>query len=428
MGIQSFHQLCILIRAQGVVSDNDNCSLEEMVMRFLHIIGHNVRHRVLEGWFYRSRETISRQFNEILKCVLKFYKPLIADHLELVHGSGTPPEITNDPHYREYFKVCSILSVGSPVEEQDRFRGRKLITTQNVLAACSFDLKFTYVLAGWEGTAHDQRVLDDALGRANPFVIPSGRYYLVDAGYTNQPGFLAPFRRTFYHVSEHEGRIPQNEKELFNKRHSLLRNSIERAFGVLKKRWPMLSTQSFYPYKIQVKIVLACFILHNHIRGVEPYDPILDEVDKELDGAPIDESGVENDCESSFKIDDKKVQLRWNPTLDNVLLDVLGEAAREGKKIGKRWDTVVWNNLLATLSEKANETVKSAHVENMIRQMRNEYNSFVELKAKSGVSYDPTRQTIIASNEYWKELLSKPVLILRTDSMKTLKRMEKKRV
>ncbi|PIA27279.1 hypothetical protein AQUCO_08100014v1 [Aquilegia coerulea] len=40
--------------------------------------------------------------------------------------------------------------------------------------------------------------------------------------------------------------------------------------------------------------------------------------------------------------------------------------------------------------------------------MRNEYNSFVELKAKSGVSYDPTRQTIIASNEYWKEVLSKP--------------------
>ncbi|PIA35538.1 hypothetical protein AQUCO_03500117v1 [Aquilegia coerulea] len=49
-------------------------------------------------------------------------------------------------------------------------------------------------------------------------------------------------------------------------------------------------------------------------------------------------AGVENDCESSFKIDDKKVQLRWNPTLDNVLLDVLGEAARERKKIGKRWD------------------------------------------------------------------------------------------
>ncbi|KAF5189205.1 nuclease, partial [Thalictrum thalictroides] len=143
------------------------------------------------------------------------------------------------------------ITASVPIEEQDRFRGRKLITTQNVLAACSFDLKFTYVLPGWEGTAHDQRVLDDALARANPFVVPSGRYYLVDAGYTHQPGFLAPYRRTLYHVSEHEGRTPQNERELFNQRHSLLRNSIERAFGVLKKRWPMLSTQSFYPYMTQ---------------------------------------------------------------------------------------------------------------------------------------------------------------------------------
>ncbi|KAF5180358.1 hypothetical protein FRX31_030055 [Thalictrum thalictroides] len=40
--------------------------------------------------------------------------------------------------------------------------------------------------------------------------------------------------------------------------------------------------------------------------------------------------------------------------------------------------------------------------------MRNEFNNFVELKKKSGLSYDPAKQTIIASNEYWKELLSNP--------------------
>ncbi|KAF5177958.1 hypothetical protein FRX31_032455, partial [Thalictrum thalictroides] len=122
----------------------------------------------------------------------------------------------------------------------------------------------------------------------------------------------------------------------------------------------------------------------------------------------VPDEGAENDCESSLKIDDKKGQLRWNTTLENVLLDVLGEAAREGKKTGKKWDTTVWNNLLSTLSNKANETVKSTHVDNRIRQMRNEFNNFVELKKKSGLSYDPAKQTIIASNEYWKELLSNP--------------------
>jgi len=52
-----------------------------------------------------------------------------------------------------------------PVEIEGKFRGRKEETTQNVLAAITFDLKFIYVLAGWEGSAHDSRVLGDALSK-----------------------------------------------------------------------------------------------------------------------------------------------------------------------------------------------------------------------------------------------------------------------
>ena len=61
-----------------------------------------------------------------------------------------------------------------PPEIQGRFHGRKDGTTQNVLAAISFDLKFAYVLAGWEGTAHDSRVLNDAFARLGGFSIPEG--------------------------------------------------------------------------------------------------------------------------------------------------------------------------------------------------------------------------------------------------------------
>ena len=45
---------------------------------------------------------------------------------------------------------------------------------QNVLAAISFDLKFIYVLAGWEGSAHDSHVLNDAFARPGGFSIPEG--------------------------------------------------------------------------------------------------------------------------------------------------------------------------------------------------------------------------------------------------------------
>jgi len=52
--------------------------------------------------------------------------------------------------------------------------GRKNAPTQNVLAAVSFDLKFTYVLAGWEGSAHDATILADALQREDGLRVPPG--------------------------------------------------------------------------------------------------------------------------------------------------------------------------------------------------------------------------------------------------------------
>ena len=43
-----------------------------------------------------------------------------------------------------------------------------------MLATISFDLKFTYVLVGWEGSAHDSHVLNDAFARPGGFSIPEG--------------------------------------------------------------------------------------------------------------------------------------------------------------------------------------------------------------------------------------------------------------
>jgi hypothetical protein len=50
---------------------------------------------------------------------------------------------------------------------QAAFRGRKPSPTQNVMAVVSFDLRFTYVLAGWEGSAHYALILVDALQRSD---------------------------------------------------------------------------------------------------------------------------------------------------------------------------------------------------------------------------------------------------------------------
>ena len=58
---------------------------------------------------------------------------------------------------------------------QAAFRGRKNYPTQNVLTAVDFDLKFTYVLAGWEGSAHEATILADALERDDGLRVPEGK-------------------------------------------------------------------------------------------------------------------------------------------------------------------------------------------------------------------------------------------------------------
>jgi hypothetical protein len=63
----------------------------------------------------------------------------------------------------------------------------------------------------------------------------------MDAGYPNRPGYLALYKDERYQLPEwHRGMEPNTPKEKFNRIHSLVRNIIERSFGVLKMKWQIL--------------------------------------------------------------------------------------------------------------------------------------------------------------------------------------------
>ena len=97
-------------------------------------------------------------------------------------------------------------------------------------------------------------------------------------------GLIVPYRGVHYHLKEYSARGPENAEELFNHRHSSLRNVIERTFGVLKKRFPIISgmTEPFFPVDTVSEIILACCILHNYLMGVDPDERMIAEVDQEI--------------------------------------------------------------------------------------------------------------------------------------------------
>jgi hypothetical protein len=59
------------------------------------------------------------------------------------------------------------------------------------MCACNFDLNFTFISCGWEGSTFDVGVLWFALPKG--FHVPEGKFYLVDGGYANTTSFIAPY-------------------------------------------------------------------------------------------------------------------------------------------------------------------------------------------------------------------------------------------
>ncbi|CAN1195221.1 hypothetical protein LINPERPRIM_LOCUS14427, partial [Linum perenne] len=74
------------------------------------------------------------------------------------------PQIFNTLKFHLYFRDCVgaidglHIDVVIPTGQQTPFCGRKTTTTQNVMCVVSFEMLFTYVAVGWEGTTYNARI------------------------------------------------------------------------------------------------------------------------------------------------------------------------------------------------------------------------------------------------------------------------------
>lgn len=167
-----FYKLCDILQTRGLLRHTNRIKIEEQLAIFLFIIGHNLRTRAVQELFRYSGETISRHFNNVLNAVMAISTDFFQSN----------PNVTleDDPRFYPHFKDCvgvvdcRHIPVMVGVDEQGPFRNKNGLLTQNVLVASSFDLRFHYVLAGWEGSASDQQVLNAALTRRSKLQVPQG--------------------------------------------------------------------------------------------------------------------------------------------------------------------------------------------------------------------------------------------------------------
>ncbi|KAH1073923.1 hypothetical protein J1N35_026251 [Gossypium stocksii] len=284
----AFFKLCEMLQTLGGLKSSRNMLVDEQMAMFLHIISHHLKNRVIKHHFNRSGETVSRSFHNVLNAVIRL-QDVLFKKAEPITANST------DPMWK-WFKNClgaldgTHIKIRVPTVDKPRYRMRKGDIATNMLGVCTPDMHFVYVLPGWEGSVTDGRVLRDAISRRHGLKVPHGCYYLVDAGYTNCEGFLAPFRGQRYHLNEwRQGYQPSTPEEFFNMKHASARNVIERCFGLLKIRWGILRSPSFYPVRVHNRIIIACCLLHNFIRTYMSIDPIEEELGEGLPSNVIDE-------------------------------------------------------------------------------------------------------------------------------------------
>ncbi|XP_031334620.1 putative nuclease HARBI1 [Photinus pyralis] len=179
---------------------------------------------------------------------------------------------------------CTHVKIISPGNNAEIFRNRKNFFSYNVQAVCDASLRIQNIVCRWPGSSHDSTIFLHSQIR-NQFENGDFRGYLLvgDAGYAIKPYLITPLRNP----------ITRTEN-LFNESQIRTRNPIERCFGVMKRRFPILSFGIRQRAEKVEAIVIATAVLHNIARNFNDALPDINEEEQEAIAAAEINFEVEN--------------------------------------------------------------------------------------------------------------------------------------
>ena len=135
---------------------------------------------------------------------------------------------------------------------------------------------------------------------------------------------MTPYRNVRYWLSDfRSGGKAVGKEEIFNQCHARLRNVIERAFGVVKARFPILKRMAPYSFTTQTKIVMTCFSIHNFLRQISVADRLFSEYDNEVELESDNANQNQNSTTSSFfAASDQEFMQQFRNQITNELFQV----------------------------------------------------------------------------------------------------------
>ncbi|XP_037520859.1 putative nuclease HARBI1 [Rhipicephalus sanguineus] len=157
---------------------------------------------------------------------------------------------------------CTHVKIKSPGgDDAEVFRCRKGYFSINVQAITGPRLQFFDVVASWPGSNHDSRIFDNSHARVRYEQGDVPGLLLGDMGYACRRYLMTPLKD------------PENAAEFrYNSSHKKTRCSVERAFGIWKRRFPCLDMRMQIKATTSALVITACAALHNFSRHL--HDPL----------------------------------------------------------------------------------------------------------------------------------------------------------
>lgn len=206
------------------------------------------------GGFHKS--TASRVISKVVRVIAQLYR-------QFINMPQSPEELRSVK--RNLYSVsrfpncigaidCTHVKIQSPGgDNAEIFRNRKNFFSVNVQVVCDSDLKIRDIVCRWPGSTHDSTIFNNSRIKARMENREFENSILVgDSGYGIKNYLLTPLRNPVTRA-----------EQLYNESQIRTRNCVERVFGVLKRRFPVLANGIRLKLEKVEAIVVACAVLHN---------------------------------------------------------------------------------------------------------------------------------------------------------------------
>lgn len=230
-------------------------TVREQLLLFLHFVGTNSFFHVMRDVHGPSVSTVCRTVHRVASAISSLQQEVISWPSDQSSVATKFYQIAKFPRVAGAADGTHI-TVFPPNYQEDDFVNRHHQHSINVLAVAGPNHEFFYVNANYPGKCHDSHVMQESsLWREfergwRPF---DEAIILADSAYPLKEWLITPFRG-----------VPQGPQTTFNSSHIKTRMVVEQAFGIIKKRFYILSTGiRFRKMQDASKIILACFVLHN---------------------------------------------------------------------------------------------------------------------------------------------------------------------